>query len=456
MLFKKVDLENSVHDVRIRGDRILDIAVELVAEEGEKVIHANGGALLPGLHDHHIHINATAASLHSLSCGPPDISSEQELAAALHKAAAQRPQKWVRGVGYYPFKGNEENNIIDRDWLDKNGPDSPVRIQHRSGRLWIFNTKGLDAINNTSTSLGADILSTGHIYDADASMQEALASDPQNLSELIDILLSYGITGITEVTPRNSPEDFLNYLKHTAPLKIAVMGRPTLIDVIDKSTARVSVGHVKLHYHDYNLPSLETLTQEIEAAHAQGRGVASHCVTHAELLLTLSAIEAAGPSEKDRIEHAAIVTQDALDWIKQLNIGVVTQPNFIVAREQAYRQDIERDMHANLWRLGSFQTKEIPLAAGSDAPFGSFNPWQAIHAAIRRPDIFNDEETLSPEDALRLYTTEATNMRVQRNIKKGAVADLCLMHQSRSALFKDPTNAKVHMTLIDGKVVFKS
>ena len=115
---------------------------------------------------------------------------------------------------------------------------------------------------------------------------------------------------------------------------MTIMGRPSLCDATDKSTDRVSIGHVKLHYHDHDLPSLETLTQEIEEAHAQGRGVASHCVTHGELMLTLAAIEAAGPSKKDRIEHAAIVTQDALDWIKQLNIGVVTQPNFIVARER--------------------------------------------------------------------------------------------------------------------------
>lgn len=456
MLFKKVDLENRVQDIRIRGKRITDIAPDLIAEEGEEVIYANGGALLPGLHDHHIHMNATAASLNSLSCGPPEVSTEQELANALHKSATHQPQQWLRGVGYYPFKGNEESNIIDRDWLDKNGPDCPIRIQHRSGRLWVFNTKGLDALNKAGVSLDDNILDKGHIYDADASVHEALMSDPQNLSDLINLLLSYGITGVTEVTPRNVPEDFLNYQKHSAPLRMTIMGRPSLCDATDKSTDRVSIGHVKLHYHDHDLPSLEMLTQEIEEAHAQGRGVASHCVTHAELMLTLAAIEAAGPSKKDRIEHAAIVTQDALDWIKQLNIGVVTQPNFIVAREQAYRQDIDKDMHPNLWRLGSFQKKGIPLAAGSDAPFGSFNPWQAIHAATHRPAIFDDGEALSPENALRLYTTEATDMRIQRNIKIGTVADLCLMHQSRNALFKNPIKAKVHMTLIDGKIVYKS
>ena len=60
-------LEKRVQDIRIRGKRITDIASDLIAEEGEEVIYANGGALLPGLHDHHIHMNATAASLNSLS-----------------------------------------------------------------------------------------------------------------------------------------------------------------------------------------------------------------------------------------------------------------------------------------------------------------------------------------------------------------------------------------------------
>ena len=57
-------------------------------------------------------MNATAASLNSLSCGPPEVSSEQELADALHKSATHQPQQWLRGVGYYPFKGNEESNIM--------------------------------------------------------------------------------------------------------------------------------------------------------------------------------------------------------------------------------------------------------------------------------------------------------------------------------------------------------
>ena len=43
MLFKKVDLENRVQDIRIRGKRIMDIAPDLIAEEGEEVIYANGG-----------------------------------------------------------------------------------------------------------------------------------------------------------------------------------------------------------------------------------------------------------------------------------------------------------------------------------------------------------------------------------------------------------------------------
>ena len=36
MLFKKVDLENRVQDIRIRGKRIMDIALDLIVEEERK------------------------------------------------------------------------------------------------------------------------------------------------------------------------------------------------------------------------------------------------------------------------------------------------------------------------------------------------------------------------------------------------------------------------------------
>lgn len=459
MLIEQADMENGIHDVRIRGRRIAEIAPSLPPKEGETVIPAGGGALLPGLHDHHIHLNATAAALASLPCGPPDISSEAELAHVLNRAAADRTASdagWLRGVGYYPFAGNEPDKMIDRNWLDENGPDCPVRIQHRSGRLWILNAAGLDALLKNGAELSDGILASGHIYDGDVSVRNALASDPPDLSKLVRRLLAFGITGVTEVTPHNMPEDFLHYARYTGPLKVSVMGRPELaaVSASDCENGRLHVGAVKLHYHDHDLPALADLTEEVAQAHRQGRGVAAHCVTLAELMLTLAAVEAAGPGEKDRIEHAAVVPDETMDRIRQLGLGIVTQPHFIVAREEAYKRDVEADEHASLWRLGAFQRNGIAVAAGSDAPFGDFNPWLGMQAAVDRPADFDRGESVAPEKALALYTKSAGDMRRPRQVKTGEIADLCLLRQNRAGLFGDFAAARVVMTLIDGEIAY--
>jgi predicted amidohydrolase YtcJ len=93
------------------------------------VLDATGGALLPGLHDHHIHLTALAARESSVECGPPTVNSGEELARALSVAG----DGWLRGVGYH----ESVMGLPDAAALDRLRSDRPVRIQHRSGRMWL-------------------------------------------------------------------------------------------------------------------------------------------------------------------------------------------------------------------------------------------------------------------------------------------------------------------------------
>jgi len=62
MLIRSAELESgALADVRIADGRVVAIGT-LTAREAEPVIHAKGGLLLPGLHDHHIHLAALAAA----------------------------------------------------------------------------------------------------------------------------------------------------------------------------------------------------------------------------------------------------------------------------------------------------------------------------------------------------------------------------------------------------------
>ena len=106
----------NVADVRIENGHIAAIG-SLQPREAEPVIDARGDALLPGLHDHHIHLMSYAASLQSIPCGPPHVATEAALAAVLKASVPQRGG-WVRGYGYHESVAG----AIDRTWLDHHDP----------------------------------------------------------------------------------------------------------------------------------------------------------------------------------------------------------------------------------------------------------------------------------------------------------------------------------------------
>lgn len=429
MIIKNVDLDGQLTDVRLADGLIAEIDDNLT---GLNMIDGHGGALIPGLHDHHIHLNGTAAAMNSVRCGPPEVTAAAKLIEVLNKPGSG----WLRGVGYHHSVAGE----IDRAWLDEHGPDRPIRIQHRGGRLWILNSLAMNELELSEPN-------NGRFYDADLHIRKT--SSFPDLRPLIQKLLSWGITGVTEVTPSNSIAEFNHYLKNTAPLRVTVMGKAALSDL-----GHNQVGPLKLHYHDHDLPELDNLATEINAAHNRGRNVAAHCVTRAELMLTLAAIEQAGPLAGDRIEHAAIADEAAIDWMKKLDMIVVTQPNFIAERVDAYVEDVEPHDLPHLWRLKSFQDVGLKLAAGSDAPFGDPNPWKAMAAAVSRPSGF-ENEAISPETALALYTKPVNDAGAPaRQIAVGEQADICLLDCNWADARRDLAVVNVRATWIGGELVY--
>jgi predicted amidohydrolase YtcJ len=426
MIIRNAEIDGVVTDVLLANGLIAKIENNI---PGHHYFDAKGGVLIPGLHDHHIHLNATAAAMNSVRCGPPEVNNTAELIKALNQSG----EGWLRGVGYHHSIAGE----IDRKWLDANGANRPIRIQHRGGRLWILNRLAM-------AELGLSEPTDGRLLDSDVTLRRN--SQFPDLKPLVNRLLSYGITGVTEVTPSNGVTEYENYIEATKPLRLSIMGGAEL------SSAKSQ--HLKLHYHDHDLPALDDLAGEIKQAHDTGRNVAAHCVTRAELMLTLAAIEMAGPIYGDRIEHAAIADNFAIEWMKKLGVIVVTQPNFITERKAAYLRDVPPRDHKNLWRLRAFPEAGLNLAAGSDAPFGDPNPWAAIAAAVRRPKGF-EAEAISPEMALAIYTKPAEDAgAAPRRIAVGEPADLCLLDTTWSEAREKLSEIKVQATWVDSKLVY--
>ena len=438
MLIRNIEFRGKPNDLRVCGGLIAEIGCQLARQDGEQVIDGQSGALLPGLHDHHIHLNASAAALGSVRCGPPNVQNAKQFIEALHAAP---DGNWIRGIGYHPLVAGE----IDRDWLDANAPERPIRVQHRGGRMWVFNSPAM-------ALLDIEIPADGRLIDGDAKLRKVLGSRRPDLKPLVKQLLSFGITGVTEVTPGNNRDDFEHYAANAKPLNLTVMGGA---DLHDHQGNGAQVGPLKIHNHDYDLPPLANLTAQIADAHDHDRAVAIHCVTRAEMMLSLVAIEEAGVHPQDRIEHAAIADNAIIDWIARLGLTVVTQPHFITERQYAYLREVESRDQPDLWRLNSFLNAGVKLAGGSDAPFGDLNPWEAMASAMHRPSKLGPDEAIRADDALALYTKPPTDAgAAPRKIAIGERADLCLLDRSWLDACADFSAVNVRATWVGGELVY--
>lgn len=188
---------NSV-DVRIVDARIAEVG-HLVPDEGEDVMEAAGGLVIPGLHDHHIHLAATAAAWQSVQCGPPQVCD----AVALARALDQPGTGWIRGVGYHESVAG----MLNRAMLDDMVTHRPLRIQHRGGRMWFLNSAALELLRTSGTAPppGLDRAS-GQLSDGDAWLRTTLARPAPMLDELATALARNGVTGVTDMGPNNGPD----------------------------------------------------------------------------------------------------------------------------------------------------------------------------------------------------------------------------------------------------------
>jgi predicted amidohydrolase YtcJ len=461
MLIRNADLPGSGRrDVRLGAGRIAAIAPALDPLAGETVIDADGAALLPGLHDHHLHLAALAAALASVACGPPQVQDAESLAAALRRASAEG-EGWLRGIGYHESVAGD----IDRHWLDRQVPARPLRVQHRSGQLWILNSAALQAL----TADGADIpaacrdgLRNGRLFRCDDWLRARLPGRFPDLSGVSRLLAQRGVTAVTDASVNNDRAQAQRFAAAQARGELRqallLMGSADLDTWTGDQSCRR--GATKFHLNETVLPDFDALCAAIRRSHDAGRAVAAHCVTRTELLFMLAALEAAGAQPGDRIEHASVTPPEAMAQIAALGLTVVTQPNFLWERGDAYRRDVAPEDQPWLYRGRGFRDRGIALAAGSDAPFGAADPWRAMQAAVDRRTrdgaTLGAAEALMPEEAVALYTGDIDTPGVSRRLAVGGGADLCLLDRPWSQARSDLSAVTVRLTLRGGDVLWQS
>lgn len=437
LLLRRVEVEGRLVDVHVDGPTVAAVGPDLRPPGDTEIVEGHGGALLPGLHDHHVHLLATAAASRSVAVGPGDVDGPRGLARALRGADASLPPgRWLRAVGYHESVAGD----LDRAALDALVPHRPVRVQHRSGARWTLNSAAVAAVDlEVAAPAGAERDAggrlTGRLHRADDWLRDRLpAGERPDLAELGAALRRCGVTGVTDATPFHRLGDLDTLAEAAAggalPLRVMAMGAPGLAGA--PFPAPLAAGPVKIVIDDADYPALDALAGQVSAAHGHGRPVAVHCVTRTSVVLALAAWEVAGAHPGDRIEHGSVIPPDLFRPIAAHGLTVVTQPGFVAERGDRYLADVEPDDVPHLYRCRSLLDAGIPVAGSTDAPYSGIDPWAAMRAAVRRSTaagtVVGAGEALTPGQALDLFLGPPGDPGgPPRAVRRGAPADLCLL-----------------------------
>ena len=464
LVLRGVEVEGRRVDVHLADGVVTAVGPRLTVPSGTPELDGGGGALLPGLHDHHVHLLAMAARTAGLDLDPlPDATAVD---AAVRDAAAGRSKvDWVRASGY----DEHRHGPMDRHRLDALVGAVAIRVQHRSGLGWVLSTEGLRGAGLLGTEgsapivpdgveVGGDGRLTGWLYRLDDWLGDRVPPARGDLAAVSRSLSGYGITGVTDATHALG-------LARLAILRIArqvgeLPQRLVLLGTGDVEAVQgwARIGPAKgLADEMLGLDPL-TMTDWIRAVHGRGRAVAIHAVTRAENVAAVSALVEAGPFPGDRIEHGSVLPVDLDPLLVAGGVTVIVQPSLVSERGDHYLGQVDGDDLPFLHRHRSLLAAGVRVGVGSDAPVTSADPWAGIVAAstrrTRSGSVVGPDEAVDPATALGWYLADPLDPGgPPRRVEVGSPADLCLLDGPLADALAEPDAERVRHTWVAGRLV---
>jgi hypothetical protein len=209
----------------------------------------------------------------------------------------------------------------------------------------------------------------------------------------------------------------------------------------------------------------EDLDRLFVLARPAGIGLAIHAIGDRAAATVLDALarapaRAAGTPD-DRMEHVQLLRHGEADRFRALRMTASVQPIHAAADRDLVEACWDgRQEGAYAWR--SLAAAGARLAAGSDAPVESVDPWLGLFAAVHRriagdgrPD-WRPDQALTVIEALAAYTTgpaAALGVPDEGHLGIGARADLAVLDADLDTIMAaDERLARVRSiaTLVDG------
>lgn len=496
--------------------------VRSTAQPGARVVDAAEATVIPGLHDFHVHLVGLARSRRAVRLD--DARDGTEVAQRLARAAAEAPAgDWISGRGW-----TEAHLASGTGALQAAVGDRLAFLSSHDGHsAWASaaarQTAGLGA--TTPDPDGGRIERdehgepTGILREAALDLVAAHVSRLQGeqlraqLDDTLRELAGLGITGATEAgdyTDKNgigSDAAFGDSYSSLTDLSDLVDGRLRLTlgipaDAIAAAADRglrtgmpldgrgsMRFGWAK-EYADGALGSgtaallaprtcgerdtgiMRVSADELDALFTASRpariGMAIHAIGDRAARQVLDAVARAGPRltgvPNDRLEHAQLLHSTDAPRFVALGVTASVQPIHAAADRDLVESCWDgRQDRAYAWRR--LVSAGALLAAGSDAPIESVNPWLGVFSAVHRrlpTDSRADwrpAEALSVTEALAGYTlapAAAIGATDEGHLGIGARADLAVLSIGPEALLaagESLADVRSELTLVGGQEV---
>ena len=490
---------------------------------GARVVDVRDRAIIPGLHDFHIHLVGLARARRDISLdGAADV---REVAARVREAATvARPDAWLTGRGWSEA---QLGGVPLTELEEAVGGRPAFFMSHDGHSAWASSAaRTLAGVHGgTDDPAGGRLERDAHgepsgiLREAALGMVAPLVARLQGealrapLDETLRELAGFGLTGSTEAgdyTDENgvgADADLGDCFSSLTDLDDLVDGRLRMtlnipVDAIGIAAGRglrtaapldgrrtMRFGWAK-EYSDGALGSgtaalfeprtcgepssgiLRVEPDELDALFASARpagiGMAVHAIGDRAVAAVLDAVERAEPGlagvPRDRMEHVQLAR--AVDRARFAPLGMT-------ASVQPIHAAADRDLveacwggrQADAYAFRSLVEAGALLAAGSDAPIESANPWLGIFAAVHRRfptderEDWRPVEALSVAQALSAYTLApalAIGAEDEGHLRVGACADLAVLSVDLPTLLRgDEALASVRseLTLVDGREV---
>ncbi len=427
--------------------------------EGEGVSDLRGRVVLPAFIDAHIHLWKVGDLLDFTV----DLRGSRSIGEVQHRIAefaATRPDLPVIRARGFNEASMAEGRMLTREDLDQVDAGRPIHALRTCAHIAVVNSAGLAACgldDRITAPAGGEVRRdargrlTGVFTETALGLVAALASRITDaeyktmIRRASDEMLRHGITAVCD--PAVGPDLLRCYRELDAEGGLAIrvnafaIGIPDgatealplpdphrsedlVVDTIkffadgglSGSTAALSRPYQGTDYRGVLRLDRETFASAGGRAARAGFRIATHAIGDRAIEMVLDGYHRFGADVPDgprhRIEHLGLPTEAQKDRIRDLGIGVATQPIFLDELGRNFRSALDPAYLAQCYPVRSLLDRGIPAGFSSDAPVvWNLDPLRCARAAVERAAAgevpIAPRETISMAEGIGCHVTGA-------------------------------------------------